>query len=106
MKLHPYSFVGVERSEEEKDKMNEEFARVKIAYESLQFSIRVIDGDGSKSRPWYETLGVRADFIGPIELLSLDKAKDDLSSRRCRCAVAGLTPETVLAFVARNSNIM
>ena len=108
MKLHPDRFVGVERSEEEEDKTNEEFARVKVAYESLQSGIRVIDGDGNKSRSWYETLGgrERTDFIGPIELLSLDKAKDDLSSRRCTCAVAGLTPETVLAFVARNSNIM
>jgi hypothetical protein len=97
MKLHPDRFVGVERTEEEVEKSNDDFSKVKIAYESLQSGVRT---NGS----WYESLGGRSrtDFVGSLEMLSMDKAKAELEKRHYKCAIAGLTQETVMAFVTRN----
>ncbi len=104
MQYHPDRFVGIERTKEEEDKSNDAFAKVKIAYESLNSGIRTsYDGD-KKVKSWYESLGGRArtDFIGPIDLVSVDVAKEELSRRDNQCALAGLVPETVMAFVTRN----
>jgi hypothetical protein len=104
MTLHPDRFVGVERSEEEEEKTNDEFGKVKIAYESLQSGVRAISDGGKKVQSWYESLGGRSrtEFIGPIDLVSVEKAKLELSRRSHKSAICGLTPETVMAFVTRN----
>ena len=104
MKLHPDRFIGVERSKDEEEESNNQFAKVKLAYESLQSGIRVTNSGDKKVQSWYESLGGRArtDFIGSIDLISIEKAKDELSSKGFKCAVAGLNPETVMAFVTRN----
>lgn len=98
MQLHPDRFVGVERTAEEEEKSKNDFARVKIAYESLNSGIRV------DNKSWYESLGGRArtDFIGSIDLVSVDNAKVDLERRSIKCAICGVNPETVMAFVGRN----
>ena len=104
MRLHPDRFVGVERSEEEEEKTNDEFAKVKIAYESLQSGIRISSDGDKKVQSWYESLGGRSrtGFIGPIDLMSVEKAKLELTRRSYKSAICGLTPETVMAFVTRN----
>lgn len=106
MKLHPDRFVGVERTEEEVKQSSNDFARVKIAYESLSSGVRAsgTGNVGSRNRSWYESLGgkQRTQFMGPIGLTSMDIAKEVLARRSTKCAVVGLNPETVMAFVARN----
>lgn len=102
MKLHPDRFAGIERSKEEEERTNNAFGMVKIAYESLNSGIRV--SSSGESRSWYESLGGRArtDFMIISDLVSVDKAKEELTKQNLKCAVAGISPETVLAFVTRN----
>ena len=103
MKLHPDRFAGIERTKEEEDRTNNAFTMVKIAYESLNSGVRDNSGDG-KVRSWYESLGGRArtDFNVISDLVSVETAKKELSNKNHKCAVAGINPETVLAFVTRN----
>ncbi len=102
MKLHPDRFAGIERTIEEEERTNNAFAMVKIAYESLNSGVR--SSTGSKARSWYESLGGRSrtDFTIINQLVSVPKAKEDLLSKNHKCAIAGLNPETVMAFVTRN----
>jgi len=104
MKLHPDRFVGIERTDDEIEKSKEDFAKVKIAYESLNSGIRISSSDDTKVRSWYESLGGRSrtDFVGPIDLISVENAKGELERMKYKCAVAVLDPEIVMAFVARN----
>lgn len=108
-KLHPDRFIGQTRSEEEIKQASTDFAKVKIAYESLSSGFRGDAGstNGSSSssrRSWYESLGGRArtDFSGQLKLLPLEQAKGVFTSEKYEAAVAGLNSDTVMAFVTRN----
>jgi hypothetical protein len=106
-KLHPDRFVGVERSEEDVKKTADEFARVKLAYETMSSGIRSTGGSNNgSSQSWYESLGGRSrtDFSGAIELMPLQTANDLMSKKKDehKCAIAGLTAELAMAFVTRN----
>ena len=105
MKLHPDRFVGIERTKEEEEQTKSDFAKVKIAYETLQSGVRVTSNNGEKkAQSWYESLGGRArtDFIGSIELISIEKAKEELANKGYKCAIAAVNPGTVMAFITRN----
>eukprot|EP00548_Thalassiothrix_antarctica_P001996 CAMPEP_0194148274 /NCGR_PEP_ID=MMETSP0152-20130528/31294_1 /TAXON_ID=1049557 /ORGANISM="Thalassiothrix antarctica, Strain L6-D1" /LENGTH=378 /DNA_ID=CAMNT_0038849677 /DNA_START=98 /DNA_END=1234 /DNA_ORIENTATION=- len=108
--LHPDRFVGVERTTEEEKATNDEFARVKQAYETLISGMAAADNNG---RSWYESLGgkERTDFTGPIKLLSIDDAKNILfpenritKNTSNDCAIGRLDPELVQNYVMRNQN--
>ena len=96
MELHPDRFVSSDRTQEEIDASSNEFALVKMAYEALQSGVRSSDS-------WYESLGgkARTEFIGPIELISVDKASE-LCNKVFKAAVAGVDPDLTMSFVTRN----
>ncbi len=102
-KLHPDRFVSKGRSEEEIKQASDDFAKVKIAYEALSSGVRG-DSSSSKKQSWYETLGGRSrtDFSGRLKLLPLEAAKATFVKEDYKASVAGLNPETVMAFVTRN----
>jgi hypothetical protein len=115
--LHPDRFVGMERSEDEIKRASDDFAKVRCAYDTLSSGIRNNNGEshsktnengevskGSSNQSWYESLGgkSRNGFFGPVELISIEKAKDQMSTKAYKSAVAGLNHETVMSFVARN----
>lgn len=95
--LHPDRLVGTDKSREEVQSSSEEYALVKLAYETLSSGVRKNEGS------WYESLGGRArtDFR-PISLLSLDEAKEYMSRIKMQSAIVGLDPEMVQTFVIRN----
>eukprot|EP00559_Dactyliosolen_fragilissimus_P003500 CAMPEP_0184860786 /NCGR_PEP_ID=MMETSP0580-20130426/5598_1 /TAXON_ID=1118495 /ORGANISM="Dactyliosolen fragilissimus" /LENGTH=490 /DNA_ID=CAMNT_0027358011 /DNA_START=113 /DNA_END=1585 /DNA_ORIENTATION=+ len=111
---HPDRFVGVSRTEHEEEESSRMFANVKLARETLlsglrqSSSTREDDGNSasssSSSSSWYESLGgkSRMDFRGPIDLPPAGEAERFLVDGDCQCAIVGLNPETVMAFVARN----
>mmetsp|Transcript_14683 Transcript_14683/g.14158 ORF Transcript_14683/g.14158 Transcript_14683/m.14158 type:complete len:385 (+) Transcript_14683:76-1230(+) len=104
--LHPDRFVGVERSEEEKKTASDGLASVKLAYDSLNSGIRETASNKSsngKVRSWYESLGgkSRTEFYGPIDLLPVNNAKEQLT-KEYKCAIASVEPDIVMSFVARN----
>lgn len=109
-KLHPDRFIGKNRTEEEIKQASIDFARVKLAYESLSSGFRgdagsSNSGSGSGRRSsWYESLGGRArtDFSGQLKLLPLEQAKEVFANEKYEAAVAGLVSDTVMAFVTRN----
>jgi hypothetical protein len=124
MANHPDRFVNADRTKEEIDMHAEKFGLVKMAYEALNSGVRdnnnnaaavvfdgdggvVIGGEGRSSSPirrsWYESLGGRSrtDFVGPIDLMSMDKASA-LFNNAFRSAVVGLDPDLTNAFVLRN----
>jgi len=116
--LHPDRFVSVERSDEEIKRASDEFAKVRCAYDTLSSGIRNNDNSGNvvetgavgetsktnSNRSWYESLGGKArnNFFGPVELMSVDKAKEHITTKAYKCAIAGLNHDTVMSFVARN----
>ena len=73
--LHPDRFVGIDRSEKEIKETNEKFAKVKLAYETLNSGIR--DNGRSGKTSWYESLGGRSrtDFSGAIDMMSMERRK-------------------------------
>jgi hypothetical protein len=95
--LHPDRLVGTDKSQEEVQSASEEYARVKLAYETLSSGVRKKEGS------WYESLGGRArtDFR-PISLMPLDKAKEYMSRVKMQSAIVGLDREMVQTFVIRN----
>ncbi|GFH54827.1 hypothetical protein CTEN210_11303 [Chaetoceros tenuissimus] len=100
-KLHPDRLVGKDISEEESKQAAIDFAKVKLAYESMSSGVR---GDStSAGKSWYESLGGRArtDF-GKLTLLPMADAKEAFEKGKYESAVAGLLPDTVMAFVTRN----
>ena len=99
--LHPDRFVGVDRSEEETKEANDRFAKVKLAYETLNSGVRDNGRNGQTS--WYESLGGRArtDFSGAIDLISMKKANEQLT-KEYMVAVCGLQPDVVMSFVTRH----
>lgn len=100
-KLHPDRFVGVDRSEEETTETNDRFAKVKLAYETLNSGVRDNGRNGKTS--WYESLGGRSrtDFSGAIDLMSMEEANAQLT-KEYKVAVCGLQPDMVMAFVTRH----
>lgn len=101
-KLHPDRFAGKGRSEEEIRQAAEDFAKIKLAYESMSSGVRGSDSDG-RTKSWYESLGGRSrtDFAR-LQLRSLDDAKKTFDEEKFESAVAGLLPDTVMAFVTRH----
>jgi DnaJ domain len=96
--LHPDRFQG--ETAEENEAAAQRFALVKQAYESLSSGVRGVQGSS-----WYESLGgkSRTDFCGPVELISLATALDDLNNKHgCETAIAGLDKDLIQSFVARN----
>lgn len=95
MGSHPDRFIG--QSDDARDLGASEYAKYKLAYETLQSGVR------NGKRSWYESLGGRSrtDFSVVPELLSLDEAAAVLKSRQTTAAVCGLDPEMVQTFVAR-----
>jgi hypothetical protein len=105
--LHPDRFVGVETEddksqEEARDNALIEYARVKVAYETLTSGVR------KSGSSFYESLGGRArtDFVGPIQLLPLQAAEQVMETRRCQSALVGLARSMVQDFVARGQSMV
>jgi hypothetical protein len=100
--LHPDRFVNDERTSHEITASSERFLSVKIAYEALTSGVRVNDSNGD-SKSWYASLGgkSRTEFVGPIELLSMEKA-GALCNKAFKAAVASVDPDVSMAFVTRN----
>ena len=93
--LHPDRFEG---SEEECKDAAMQFARVKLAYDTLNSGIRE---EGSS---WYESLGgrYRTGFVGPVNLLPLAAADEYLQKKKISSAIVGMNRDLVQSFVARN----
>ena len=93
--LHP---DRVEGDDEEKEAAAERFGRVKLAYDTLSSGVRQ---DGVS---WYESLGGRArtGFTGPVSLLPLVSAQEQMTRRNAEAAMIGLNPDIIQTFVARN----
>jgi hypothetical protein len=85
-------------SEEDRASSSDKFGLIKRAYDTLNSGIRNND-----KQSWYESLGGRErnEFMGPITLLSMDKASA-LCNKAFRSAVVGIDPDLTMAFVARN----
>ena len=85
-------------SEEDRATSSDKFGLIKRAYDTLNSGIR-----NSDKQSWYESLGGRErnEFMGPITLLSMDKASA-LCNKAFRSAVVGIDPDLTMAFVARN----
>lgn len=82
----------------------EEYGQVQLAYETI--GMRRM----SQGHSWYASLGGRArtDFVGPIELMSLEKAENTMqaSNLLLQSAVCGLNPSMVQSFVARSQSML
>lgn len=100
--LHPDRFVGIDRSEDEVQSASSKYSEVGLAYDSLNSGVRS-SGNNVSALSWYESLGGRSrtEFSGTIEMIPVDNKKDSLIEGHA-CAIAGLTSEVVMAFVARN----
>ena len=103
MAYHPDRFVNSDKTREEMDESTVRFGLVKMAYEALLSGVRNTDVNGVSQQSWYESLGGKArnEFVGPIDLISVDKAAL-LCNKAFKSAVVGLDPELTMSFVARN----
>lgn len=95
---HPDRFVGMDRTQPEIDAAAEHYSRIKLAYDTLTSGVR----DVGKS--WYQSLGGRArtDFVGPLQLLQLETAKEYIEASGVATAIAVLDRDLVQSFVARS----
>lgn len=95
---HPDRFVGTDRSPEEIAAANERYARIKLAYDTLNSGVR------DEGVSWYQSLGgkARTDFLGPLSLLSLETARVTLEGSGAECAICVMSPSIVQTFVARS----
>ncbi len=93
--LHPDRFDG---SQEEQETAADRFGQVKLAYEILSSGVR------QEGVSWYESLGGRGrtGFMGPIDLLPLSIAQEQMARRNAEGAIVGLEKELIQTFVARN----
>ena len=93
--LHPDRVDG---SEEEQATAADRFGEVKLAYEIILSGVR------QEGVSWYESLGGRArtGFLGPINLLPLALAQEQMTIRNAEGAIVGLDKELIQTFVARN----
>jgi hypothetical protein len=98
--LHPDRFVGTDKTAEEIKLSSNEFAKVKLAYETLSSGVR------SEGRSWYESLGGRSrtDFAGPIDLLSLSAAESTLKAKGIQSAITSLNSDIVQTFLVRSQS--
>ena len=98
MGLHPDRFIG--QSDDAKETGAAQYAKIKLAYETLQSGIR----NGKQS--WYESLGGRArtDFSMVTNLLSFKEAEELMTAQRAKAAVCALDPDLVQIFVARSQS--
>jgi len=89
-------------SEEDRVASSDRFHEIKLAYEVLQSGVRNKAVNGSQ-QSWYASLGGRErnGFLGPITLLSMEKA-GALCNKAFKSAVVGIDPDLTMAFVARN----
>jgi hypothetical protein len=96
--LHPDRFVGVERTEAEEQASKTDFARVKVAYETLTSGVR------EDSKSWYASLGgkSRTDFFGPVELMSIPNGKALMDKKNCEGAVTSVSRTLMQSFLVRN----
>lgn len=85
-------------SQEEQETASDRFGQVKLAYDILSSGVR------QEGVSWYESLGGRArtGFIGPIDLLPLALAQEQMTRRNAEGAIVGLEKELIQTFVARN----
>lgn len=90
-------------SEEDRQTSSDRFHDIKLAYQTLQSGVRNKGGVNGSQHSWYASLGGRErnDFLGPITLLSMDKA-GALCNKAFKSAVVGIDPDLTMAFVARN----
>ena len=100
--LHPDRFVGSDRSLEEQEATNNQFANVKDAYETLSSGVREVN------KSWYESLGgkSRTAFFGPVDLLPISDAKALMDANLCESAVIGVSRDLVQTFLVRNQAAM
>lgn len=91
-------------SEEDRETLSDRFYDIKQAYETLNSGVRNNGANGS-NHSWYASLGGRdrSDFMGPISLLSMEKA-GALCNKAFKSAVVGIDPDLTMAFVARNQS--
>jgi len=115
MAYHPDRFVNEDKTKEEMDELSVKFGLVKMAYEALNSGVRSggssttaeanngTMNNGKLMQSWYESLGgkSRTEFMGPIDLLSVDEASV-VCNKAFKSAVVGLDPDLTMAFVARN----
>ena len=116
MACHPDRFVSTTNNgvkKEEVEEYTKRFGLVKMAYDALNSGIRdentniaaAVDTTMASLQrsSWYESLGgkQRTDFVGPIDLMSMDEA-NSLCNKAFRSAVIGLDPDLTNAFVLRN----
>lgn len=101
---HPDRIANKENmSQNEIDEASKKFLQVKMAYESLNSGVRGEVNTNGFSKSWYESLGgkARSEFMGPIELMSVEKASA-LCNKAFKSAVVGIDPDLTMSFVARN----
>ena len=76
-----------------------------MAYEALNSGVHSseVNGNAVVSQSWYESLGgkSRTEFMGPIDLLSVEKASA-LYNKAFNGAVVGLDPDLAMSFVVMN----
>jgi hypothetical protein len=98
--LHPDRFVGTDKTNEEIKVSSDEYARVKLAYETMSSGVR------NEGRSWYESLGgkSRTDFAGPINLLPLSLAESTLKTNKAQSAITSLSSDIVQTFVVRSQS--
>lgn len=100
--LHPDRYNTEDRTQEEMDAASKRFLSVKVAYEALTSGVRGTEANGN-AKSWYASLGgkSRTEFVGPIDLMSMEKA-GALCNKAFKAAVASIDPDVSMAFVARN----
>lgn len=95
---HPDRLDSANMSADEQDHAAQQYARIQKAFNILSTDVRTT---GSS---WYRSLGGRdrTDFQVIQELMGMDAASSILEQHSVQTAVAGLDPELVQLFVARN----
>mmetsp|Transcript_24737 Transcript_24737/g.58079 ORF Transcript_24737/g.58079 Transcript_24737/m.58079 type:complete len:379 (-) Transcript_24737:67-1203(-) len=93
--LHPDRFEG---TPEQCKEATSQFGRVKLAYDTLSSGVR------EEGVSWYESLGgkERTGFVGPVNLLPIGAAQENMTRHKAEGALCGFDPELVQSFVARH----
>jgi uncharacterized membrane protein YgcG len=122
-KYHPDRAVVVQNNDDDggdtnndREAFSSRFGLIQQAYDTLKSGVRNKVGGGvngsnhndgvssSYQQSWYESLGgrERTEFLGPIELLSMEKASTLCCGMAFKSAVVGIDKDLTMAFVARN----
>lgn len=93
--LHPDRFKG---TPEECVEAANRFGRVQLAYETLNSGVR------EEGKSWYESLGgrERMGFVGPVNLLPLAAAQENMTRHKAEGGLCALDPTMVQSFVTRH----